>query len=191
MRKPTGLRAPDLVIPASPFAAEMVVAHNERATLRVGDVFLKIDADQTRTDVEVEAMAMAPIPTPEVLWRAARARTRRPPRDGTRSPRRAVDRVPGGVRRSRCRGTDAARRAPAAMAGRSLDVVASLLDGECEWLVTNGVLPTDLVARNRRIAEAALRPWTPVFTNGDLQISHVFVDGDEITVQLIGPSRTG
>ena len=48
---------------------EIVVAHNERATLRVGDVFLKVDSDQTRTDVEVEAMAMAPIPTPEVLWR--------------------------------------------------------------------------------------------------------------------------
>ena len=38
---------------------EVVVAHSERATLRVGDVFLKIDADQTRTDVEVAAMAMA------------------------------------------------------------------------------------------------------------------------------------
>src|SRR3979411_1084082 len=48
---------------------KVVVAHNERATLRVGDVFLKIDADQTRTDVEVEAMAMEPIPTPEILWR--------------------------------------------------------------------------------------------------------------------------
>jgi hypothetical protein len=48
---------------------EVVVAHHERATLRVGDVFLKIDADQTRTDVEVEAMATAPIPTPEVLGR--------------------------------------------------------------------------------------------------------------------------
>jgi hypothetical protein len=48
---------------------EVVVAHNERATLRVGDVFLKIDADQRRTDVEVEAMARAPVPTPEVLWR--------------------------------------------------------------------------------------------------------------------------
>ena len=48
---------------------EVVTAHHERATLRVGDVFLKIDADQTRTDVEVEAMALAPIPTPEVLWR--------------------------------------------------------------------------------------------------------------------------
>ncbi len=46
-----------------------VVAHNERATLRVGDVFLKIDADQARTNVEVEAMAMAPVPTPEILWR--------------------------------------------------------------------------------------------------------------------------
>src|SRR5689334_7963697 len=48
---------------------EVVIGHSERATLRVGDVFLKIDSDQTRTDVEVEAMAMAPIPTPEVLWR--------------------------------------------------------------------------------------------------------------------------
>ncbi len=38
-----------------------------------------------------------------------------------------------------------------------------------------------MVRRNRRIAEAALRPWTPVFTHGDLQVAHVFVDGDEIT----------
>ena len=44
-----------------------------------------------------------------------------------------------------------------------------------------GVHPTELIDRNRRIAEAALRPWTPVFTHGDLQITHVFVDGDEIT----------
>ena len=67
---------------------EVVVAHHERATLRVGDVFLKIDADQTRTDVEVEAMAMAPVPTPEgLVAEAARARARRSPRDGTRPPR--------------------------------------------------------------------------------------------------------
>jgi hypothetical protein len=42
---------------------EVVVAHRERATLRVGDVFLKIDADQARADVEVKAMALAPVPT--------------------------------------------------------------------------------------------------------------------------------
>ena len=47
---------------------KVVVAHSERATLRVGDVFLKVDGSPTRTDVEVEAMALAPIPTPRVLW---------------------------------------------------------------------------------------------------------------------------
>ncbi len=39
--------------------------------------------------------------------------------------------------------------------GRSLnevDELASQLDGECEWLVTNGVLPTNVVTRNRRVA---------------------------------------
>ncbi|NUT38141.1 MAG: aminoglycoside phosphotransferase family protein, partial [Hamadaea sp.] len=41
---------------------KVVVAHDECATLRVGDVFLKIDGDQSRSDVEVEAMAMAPVP---------------------------------------------------------------------------------------------------------------------------------
>ena len=37
------------------------------------------------------------------------------------------------------------------------------------------------VTRNRRVAEAALRPWRPVFMHGDLQVAHVFVDDDEIT----------
>jgi hypothetical protein len=58
-----------LAIIADVDEVKVVVAHQDCATLRIGDVFLKIDADQTRTDVEVEAMAMAPIPTPEVLWR--------------------------------------------------------------------------------------------------------------------------
>ncbi|MGW4985499.1 aminoglycoside phosphotransferase family protein, partial [Streptomyces mirabilis] len=48
---------------------EVVVAHSERATLRVGGVFLKVDSDQARIDVEVEAMSLAPVPTAEVLWR--------------------------------------------------------------------------------------------------------------------------
>src|SRR5215468_2853752 len=161
---------------------EVVVAHHERATLRVGDVFLKIDADQTRTDIEVEAMAMAPIPTPEVLWR--------------KPPVLALAALPGTALGRLGEPSPASSAAWAAAGaairklhdaplppwpGRSLDEIASQLDGECEWLVTNGVLPTDLVARNRQVAEAALRPWTPVFTHGDLQITHVFVDGDEVT----------
>jgi len=161
---------------------EVVVAHHERATLRVGDVFLKIDADQMRTDVEVEAMAMAPIPTPEVLWR-------KPPVLALAALRgTALGRL--GEPSTASSAAWAAAGAAARMLhdaplppwpGRSLDELASDLDSECGWLVTNGVLPTDVVTRNRRIAEAALRPWTPEFTHGDLQIAHVFVDVDEIT----------
>lgn len=161
---------------------EVVVAHSERATLRVGDVFLKVDVDQARTEVEVKAMAMVPIPTPEVLWR-------KPPVLALAAlPGRALGQLgePSTASSAAWAAAGAAVRllhdAPLPpWPGRSLDEIASRLDGECAWLVTNGVLPTDLVTRNRRIAEAALRPWTPVFTHGDLQVSHVFVDGDEIT----------
>ena len=160
---------------------EVVVAHNERATLRVGDLFLKIDADQTRIDVEVEAMAMAPIPTPVVLWRkphvlALAALT------GTALGRLGEASIASSSAWAAA-GAAVRRLHDAPLPpwpGRSLDV-ATRLDGECELLVKNGVLPSDLVTRSRRIAEGALRPWTPVFIHGDLQISHVFVEADEIT----------
>jgi aminoglycoside phosphotransferase (APT) family kinase protein len=161
---------------------EVVSAHHERATLRVGDVFLKIDADQTRTDVEVEAMALAPVPTPEVLWR--------------RPPVLALAALPG-TALGRLGGPPTASSAAWAAAGaavrtlhdaplppwpgRSRDQFAAELARECEWLIANDVLSTDVVTRNRELAEAALRPWTPVFIHGDLQLAHVFVDGDEVT----------
>ncbi|MET0773702.1 MAG: phosphotransferase [Candidatus Limnocylindrales bacterium] len=161
---------------------EVVVSHAERATLRVGDVFLKVDADQARIDVEVEAMARAPIPTPEVLWR-------KPPVLALAAlPGTALGRLgePSTASSSAWAAAGAAARmlhdAPLPpWPGTSLDELASRLDGECEWLLANGVLPTDLVTRNRRVAKAALRPWTPVFTHGDLQVAHVFVDGNAIT----------
>ena len=161
---------------------EVVVAHSERATLRVGDVFLKIDADQTRIDVEVEAMAMTPVPTPEILWHkplvlalaavpgTALGRLQEP---STASPA-AWAAAGAAVRRVH----DAALPP---WPGRSVDELATQLDVECEWLVANNVLPAEVVTRNRRLAEAVLRPWTPVFIHGDLQIAHVFVDGDEVT----------
>ncbi|PZT73386.1 MULTISPECIES: phosphotransferase family protein [unclassified Streptomyces] len=163
----------------------VVVAHSERATLRVGDVFLKVDADRERIDVEVEAMALAPVPTPEVLWR--------------RPPVLAISAVPGttlGRLGEPATGSPAAWRAAGAAirklhdapppswtgrAGRSVDALEAELDAECGLLVANGLLPADLVARNRQVAAAALRPWTPAFTHGDLQIAHVFFDGDEVT----------
>src|SRR5215831_4126962 len=112
---------------------QVVVAHSERATVRVGDVFLKVDADQTRTDVEVEAMAMAPVPTPEILWR--------------KPPVLALAASQG-------RHSAASAAAGAAVRtlhdtplppwpGRSPGELASRLHGECEWLAANHVLPAD------------------------------------------------
>ncbi|WP_206508009.1 phosphotransferase family protein [Streptomyces chrestomyceticus] len=164
---------------------KVVVAHSERATLRVGDVFLKVDADQARIDAEVEAMSLAPVPTPEILWR--------------RPPVLAIAALPGntlGRLGGPTTGSPAAWAAAGATirklhdaplpprpgrAGRSIDALAAELDAECESLVTNGLLPADLVTRNRQVAQAALRPWTPSFTHGDLQIAHVFIHGDEVT----------
>jgi aminoglycoside phosphotransferase (APT) family kinase protein len=161
---------------------EVVVAHQERATLRVGDVFLKIDADQARTDVEVEAMALTPLTTPEILWR--------------KPPVLALAALPGVAlgRLGKPSTASAAAWAAAGAAvrtlhdaplppwpGRSVDAIASRLDPECEWFVANDVLPAHVVTCNRRLAEAVLRPWTPVFIHGDLQVDHVFVDGDEVT----------
>src|SRR6476469_2789472 len=161
---------------------EVVVAHHRRATLRVGDVFLKIDADQTRTDVEVAVMAMAPIPTPEILWR--------------NPPVLALAALPGtalGHLGEPSTASSAAWTAAGAAVralhdaplprwpSRNLDGLASSLAGECEWLVANDVLPSDVVTRNRRLAETALRPWTPVFIHGDLQVDHIFVADDEVT----------
>jgi aminoglycoside phosphotransferase (APT) family kinase protein len=161
---------------------EVVVAHSERATLRVGDVFLKIDADQARTDVEVEAMARAPVPTPEVLWR--------------KPPVLALAAVGGTALGRLGEPSPASPKAWAAAGaairtlhdaplppwpGPSREEITSHLDAECERLIASGLLPAGLVTRNRQVAEAALRPWTPVFTHGDLQITHVFVDRDEVT----------
>ncbi|WP_042447576.1 aminoglycoside phosphotransferase family protein [Streptacidiphilus jiangxiensis] len=161
---------------------EIVVAHQERATLRVGDVFLKVDTDQTRTDVEVAAMALAPVPTPEVLWR-------KPPVLALAAlPGTALGRLgePSAASPAAWAAAGAAARALhdaplPPWPGPCLDDLASALDAECSWLLTHEVLPRDLITRNRRIAEDALRPWTPVFTHGDLQVAHVFVDGDEIS----------
>ena len=161
---------------------EVVVAHQERTTLRVGEMFLKVDADPARTAFEVEAMTAAPIPTPEVLWHhpsvlALAALQGRPlGRLGERSTAGpAAWTAAGAVVR-------ALHDAPLPpWPGPDLDERASSLADECAWLVAGEVLPADLVERGRRVAEAALRPWSPVFVHGDLQVAHVFVDGDEVT----------
>ncbi|MFC8191020.1 phosphotransferase [Cellulomonas sp. NPDC057328] len=161
---------------------EVVVAHRQRVTLRVGDTFLKVDGDPAHHDVEVRAMAMVPVPTPAVLWH--------------RPPVLVISAVPGRALGVLGRPSDASAAAWAAVGacvrrlhdapvppwpGTSVDDVRAELDRECAWLLASSVVPADVVRRNREIAEVALRPWTPALVHGDLQITHVFVDDDEVT----------
>ncbi|MBP2356409.1 aminoglycoside phosphotransferase (APT) family kinase protein [Kribbella aluminosa] len=161
---------------------QVVVAHSERATLRVGDVFLKVDGDPGNLEVEVEAMRLAPVPTPEVLWRKpnvlalAAVRGAALGRLGEPSPASPDAWAAAGAA---VRKLHEAPLPP--WSAPTSEEIGAKLDGECEWLIANGVLPADLVIRNREVAELAFRPWEPVFAHGDLQITHVFTEGDEVT----------
>jgi aminoglycoside phosphotransferase len=161
----------------------VVAAHSERATVRVGDVFLKVDGDLARIEREVEAMRLAPVPTPEILWH-------RPPVLALAAIRgTAIGRIGHASAASAWAAAGAVVRklheTPippwTGRAGQDPDALATLLDDECERLVAEGVLPADVVTGNRTIAQSALRSWTPVFTHGDLHAAHMFADGDEVT----------
>ena len=111
---------------------------------------------------------------------AARARPRRRSGDGARPTRAAVDRVIRRVGRGRVQpsGRCTTRRCRHGAVGASRSSPRSR--DECEWLLANGVLPADVVHATAGMAETALRPWTPVFIHGDLQVAHIFVEGDEV-----------
>ncbi len=161
---------------------EVVLANNDRVTVRAGDVYLKIDADQGRTDAEVEAMALAPVPTPTVLWR--------------NPPALALAALPG-VAIGRLGEPSTASPAAWVAVGAALrslhdaplppwpatglDELAARLDRECRWLLANDVVPVGVVEANHRLAESALRSRPPAFVHGDLHVEHVFVDGDEVS----------
>ncbi|MGB0114471.1 MAG: aminoglycoside phosphotransferase family protein, partial [Ilumatobacteraceae bacterium] len=161
---------------------DVVLANNDRVTLRVGDTFLKVDADQTRADVEVEALTLAPVPTPKILWRnppvlaleALRGRTLGQLGEPSTASPATWTAVGETVR--------ALHDAPLPpWPGRSVDELATRLSDECDWLITNNVLSADVVDRNRRVAENVLRSWAPAFIHGDLHLEHVFVEEGEVT----------
>ncbi len=172
---------------------DVVLANNDRVTVRVGDVFLKIDADPGRSAREIEAMALAPVPTAAVLWRTP--------------PVLALARAPGAPLDEPGRLSVAAPAAWAAVGAtirrlhdaplppwttpytngarwESATALEASLDEECDWLVAHQVLPTDVVESNRTRARSVLRPWRPAFIHGDLHIEHVLVDGLTVTAVL-------
>lgn len=171
-------------------AVDVVLANNDRVTVRVGDVFLKVDADPDRSAREVDAMSLAPVPTAEVLWRkppvlalaAVRGAPIALPGEPSLASPGAWAAVGAAIRRlhdtplppwpTPC--TNGAR-------GESVEALATRLAQECEWLVVQDVLPAEVVDRNRARAEAVLRQWDPVFIHGDPHVLHVFVEGDSVS----------
>ncbi len=161
---------------------EVIVAHQARATLRVGDVFLKVDPDRAGIDNEVAAMALVPVPTPQVLWRNHPVLAIRLVQGtalgkfGYPSPMGPASWSAAGA------AVRAVHDTPLpSWAGQSVDRVAERLDKACEWILANDVVPTDVLEHNRRLAQLVLRPYTPVFAHGDLQPDHIFVTEDEVT----------
>ena len=172
------------VQPAEPDGpvVDVVVAHRARATLRVGEVYLKVDPDAAAAEREVEAMALAPVPTPRVLWH-------QPPVLALAAvPGEPLARLgdPATTPATAWRAAGAAVRAlhdaplPPWRSPKSVDPGAGL-DDECAWLVAHDVVPAEVVEPNRELALAALRERDPVFVHGDLHVAHVLVDGDEVT----------
>lgn len=171
-------------------AVDVVLANNDRATIRVQDVFLKVDSDQDRSAREVEAMALAPLPTPAILWR-------KPPVLAlARVPGAPLD-VPGQPSTASAAAWAAAGAAvrtlhdsplppwplPYTNAARweSAQGRRAPLAEAAERLTAEGILAGDIVTRNRERAELVLQPRRSVFIHGDLHIQHVFVDEDEVT----------
>jgi hypothetical protein len=159
----------------------VIVAHAQRTTLRVGDVFLKVDADAGRGVAEAAAMVHAPLPTAQILWQQPNVL--------------ALGLVPGeplgrlGAPSTASAAWVAAGAAVRVLHGaplppwpsRRTDEGPAALDAACRWLVESGTLPQALVDRNQEFARAAHRSYSPVFVHGDLQADHVFVQDDVVT----------
>lgn len=175
-------------------ALEVLSAHQERAVLRTGDLVLKVAADPSQLDVEVEAMALASaggVPVPAVRWRQpevlAMSRIGGRPLGAVGS----IDDAP--VAAWEAAGSMARRLHGLAVppwVGWGADDFLAHADACSRWLVDTGVVPIDVVDRVRAMAEPVSAPFVPVFTHGDLQPAHVFVDGPEV-VGLIDWSDAG
>lgn len=161
---------------------DVILANNDRVTLRVGATYLKVDANQLRADKEVQAINRAPVPTPEILWH-------KPPvlalkaLKGTTLGRLGQ---PSGASPSAWAAVGATVRrlhdAPLPpWPDKAVDELAERLQSGCRWLVDNNVLPAGVVDHNRNRAETALRHYPCAFVHGDLHLEHVFVDGDRVS----------
>lgn len=161
---------------------EVVVAHRERAVLRVGDCYIKVEAVPTKAQREHDILEARPVPVPEVLWF------------------RSGD--PSVLVLTEVRGRPLTDQSSAASWREAGQVVRSLhdsplldweswfdpaevcrcIDLDRTWLVERGLLDRSLAdeAHDRSTATLSARQVRSTLTHRDLQAEHVYMDGDEV-----------
>lgn len=171
----------------------IVSAHRERAVVRVGDVFIKVETNSLRSVSELDALAtVTAVPVPKVLWHEdgpphvmALSRVAGSPLAtyGLASPFGEDVWRSVGAAVARLHQTTPATDEQVAAAMRSVAAHADHLASLREWCLDGGHGDPSVVTQLTSEAAAFFRDRTPVvgLLHGDLQPDHVFIDGGEIS----------
>src|SRR3954471_12924479 len=170
--------------------AEIVISHEERAVVRIGDMFVKADRNDDRIERELAALRDATIPRPTVLWQ----------RTGPVHllAVAAVDGSPLAVRgRSSTYGREAWAAAGAIAAqlhGQAVPTdlqrpsryLLENLDELEAWMLSRKLAPRQVVVEHARRARTARdHVTTKTFIHGDLQPAHVFMRPDNTIAGVV------
>lgn len=168
--------------------AEVVVAHQDRAVLRLGDVFVKVESDPAKAQREHDLLSSVPVPVPQVVWW-------RPGSPSLLGLARATG-------ESLLDSDDPRAWAAAGETTRRLHqwqppdgwsvwlqpgVVRGWLDADRDWLLERFPEDRRVVDAAHAMAAEVLTDRTverSVLTHRDLQAGHIFIDGDRVTAVI-------
>src|SRR5437763_3262922 len=162
---------------------EVLISHTERAVVRVGDVFVKVDTDVERFERERVALQSARIPRPELLWYRdgetqvlALAAIQGAPLAllGQASPHPPAAWEAAGSTARLLHG----QTVPAGLAKPSRYLLEDLDELEA-WLLSKEIASRRIVAEHTHRARAARGAATAeTFIHGDFQPAHIFMTAD-------------
>lgn len=166
--------------------ADVVLAHQERAVVRLGDVFIKADTSGDRVARELAALASVDVPRPQLLWYrpgpvslVALSEIAGSPLGALGSPSsHGAEAWATAGRLARHVHEHAVPERLNAPSRYRLDDVDALAD----WLVARGVTDRGIVGIHADRARAARHAAeNDCLVHGDLQAGHIFMTtGDEI-----------
>lgn len=167
-----------------PSRVQVVLAHHERAVVRSGDIFIKIDANADRLWRETQALGCVDVPVPEVLW--SRDEPAMLALAGLAGRPLSGDDPPGtwaGVGEV-VQQLHATRLPDWIGEPMTASGVEYWIELENRWVRSNTELDASVIDRavrsSRRLIDG-METLRPVFRHGDLQADHVFVDDGHVT----------